>query len=289
MESEEMQILELSGPTQCQPSEDHLTPWQRNDQQIDVVADDVTGVKSIASRAKTASAGSKKKVRASRNQAIELVESISAKSELSRTVVAESSSKARGTPKLWNSKPFLRPLPPRIATTPEDLEDISIDAAPVELTAEQELQAKVADLTAKAKAGDLAARQELNAILDQHQFIWQWAGDLARQAEWMLIDRASAGNPLLFESITRQASALRESLLLGNPSPLVHLSVQRVVACWLFVQWAEINLLTSDTLTTAAARLLEVAEKRYLTALKALNLVRRMSALDVRRPAVASN
>ena len=286
MEAEVMQILEVSGLAQCQPSADHLAPWLGNDRFKNVVADDVSVEKTFAAHSKTTSKGSKKKVPASRNQAIEVIESLSAKSELSRTVVAESSSKAGSTPKLWTSKPFLRPIPPRLVTTPEVLEDDSIVAAPAELTAEQELQAKVADLTAKAKAGDMAARKEMNAILDQHPFIWEWAGDLARQAEWILIDRASAGNPLVFESIKRQASALRERLLVGNPGQLICLSVQRVVACWLFVQWAEINLLSAETLTTASARLLEVAEKRYLTALKALNLARRMSASDVHREAV---
>jgi hypothetical protein len=106
-------------------------------------------------------------------------------------------------------------------------------------------------------------------------------GDLAAQAQLALV-RAAAGKDLAFrEALIRKLELLREELAGPDPSPLVRLLVERVVACWLWVHYAE----------TIAAQGLEAppkwrefyqrwvghAHRSFLSALRALAQVRKLA------------
>src|SRR5262249_18691992 len=84
---------------------------------------------------------------------------------------------------------------------------------------------------------------------------------------------------------------MRAELLGSDPTPVERLLVERVVACWLQVQDAEVRFAQAQgNLSIKQAdyyqRRMDGANKRYLAALKALALVRKL-ALPVLQITVA--
>jgi hypothetical protein len=106
-------------------------------------------------------------------------------------------------------------------------------------------------------------------------------GDLAAQAEQSFV-RAAAGKNLAFrEGLLAKLQALRGELSGPSPTPLERLLVERVVACWLQVQDADIRYaqLGNVPLSQAeyAQRRMDRAHRRFLSAVKALALVRKLA------------
>src|SRR5262249_48392568 len=82
--------------------------------------------------------------------------------------------------------------------------------------------------------------------------------------------------------LTRKLEQLRAELAGANPTPIERLLVERIVACWLQVQDADIRYAQSQrdcTLKQAEyyQRRMSHAHKRYLSALKTLALVRKLA------------
>jgi hypothetical protein len=106
-------------------------------------------------------------------------------------------------------------------------------------------------------------------------------GDLAREAERSFI-RAIAGDNLMSkEAVTRKLDLLRTELAGANPTPVERLLVERVVACWLQVQDADIRYARAKNLPMEWGdhyqRRMDRAHQRYVSALKALASVRRLA------------
>ena len=146
---------------------------------------------------------------------------------------------------------------------------------------DEDPMSRLRGLAAKANTGDNTALTKLREILDTHPEIWLTIGNLGSHAELAMIDLVSRGNLLMFESMRRHIAQLKVELLGANPSPLELLTVQRIVANWLHLQFADRACATADSgqvQTNAWAKRLEMAERRYQIALKSLKLVRQMQS-----------
>src|SRR5262249_12848356 len=134
----------------------------------------------------------------------------------------------------------------------------------------------------RVEQGDTTTVPVLRAFLQQPGAVDMLGGDLARQAERSLVAKA-AGNRLAFkEALTRKLEDLRSELAGPAPTPIERLLVERVVACWLQLHYADIRLEQRDSkLTMEEAeyheRSRDRAHKRYLSAIKTLAVVRKLA------------
>jgi hypothetical protein len=153
-------------------------------------------------------------------------------------------------------------------TTPDD---VTIPTAPGELR----------KLLERAQRGDASTLPVLRKMLERPGKV-DLFGNLAEQAEQSFI-KAAAGDDLVFkESLTRKLQLLREELAGPSPTPVERLLVERVVACWLQVQDADVRYAQGQRDCTFAQgeyqqRRMDRAHKRYLSALKTLALVRKLA------------
>ncbi len=84
------------------------------------------------------------------------------------------------------------------------------------------------------------------------------------------------------EAVRRKLELLRADLLGPDPTPVERLLVERVAACWLQVQDAELRYAQGQgSLSIRQAdyhqRRMDAANRRYLAALKALAVVRKLA------------
>lgn len=136
-------------------------------------------------------------------------------------------------------------------------------------------------LVERARAGDSSTLPVLRRLLDIPEVVDLLGGDLAQQVEHSFV-WALAGNDLAFrEALSRKLGLLRVELAGPDPTPLERLLVERVVACWLQVQDADIRYAQATNLSGARLddyqRRMDRAHRRYLAALKTLALVRKLA------------
>jgi hypothetical protein len=106
-------------------------------------------------------------------------------------------------------------------------------------------------------------------------------GDLARQAQLTLVDKFSANNLLIKESLPRKLEALRREIGGPSPTPLERLVVDRIVACWLHLHHLEHVYAQKDSMSlelgTYYEKSIGQAQRRYLAAIRCLALIRRLA------------
>jgi hypothetical protein len=121
----------------------------------------------------------------------------------------------------------------------------------------------------------------LRKLLENPATVDQFGGDLARQAALSLIEGAAGENLAFKEALTRKLDLLRAELSGPNPTPLERLLVERVVACWLQVQDADVRYAQRKNLSLEWGdyyqRRMDRAHKRYLSAIKTLATVRKVA------------
>jgi hypothetical protein len=105
--------------------------------------------------------------------------------------------------------------------------------------------------------------------------------NLAGEAERGIIKRVSANDPLVREALPPRLAAMRGELAGPHPPPLERLLAERIVACWLQVQYAEIIYAQNlGSMTIAHSdyhqRRLDKLHRRYLSTIKALAQIRKM-------------
>src|SRR5262249_19571306 len=154
-------------------------------------------------------------------------------------------------------------------------------------------------LVARAQQGDAADLRALRAALnEQHPEVWTRHGDLAQHAQESWLELLAPDDLLLRESVRLKLEALRAELSPTEVSPLERHLLERVVACWLHVHYADALYaqLTGDEAPPAqrgeAERRQSSAQQRYLSAIKALATVRKLlrpapSVFDLARRPVA--
>ena len=91
----------------------------------------------------------------------------------------------------------------------------------------------------RANKGDRQSQVILIRFFNANPSLWESLGDMARHAEKGLIDTITKGEWLTGRAIEREACQLRERLSRPSQSPLEELAVQRLVACWVQLQFVE--------------------------------------------------
>ena len=93
----------------------------------------------------------------------------------------------------------------------------------------------------RVREGDESTLPAVRKLLQEPGAADRLGGNLAEHAEQALI-RAATGEDILFrEALTRKLALMRGELAGPDPTPLEHLLVSRVVACWLQVQDADVR------------------------------------------------
>jgi hypothetical protein len=161
-------------------------------------------------------------------------------------------------------------------------------SAQTKITEPDQTIERLRDLVARAQAGDASVLPALREALDADPSLWQRCGDLAAQAQAAWLQLLAGHDLLLHESVQRKLEALRVELAGPDPSPLERLVVERILAGWLQVHYADWSYAQARGPQAAPVVLREMqrrqesAQRRYLAALKQLALIRRLL-----RPAVS--
>lgn len=132
----------------------------------------------------------------------------------------------------------------------------------------------------RAQKGDASTLPAIREVLDDPACVEAY-GNLARRAEVSFICAAAGKNLVFQESLFRKMDVLRAELAGPNPTPIERLLVERVVACWLQVQDADVRYAQAKDLSVKwyeyYQRRMNYSHKRYLSALRTLALVRKLA------------
>jgi hypothetical protein len=133
----------------------------------------------------------------------------------------------------------------------------------------------------RAQEGDESTLPVLRAWLDGAPSLIDECGNIAERAESAWVGLVCGKNLLLSEALSRKLAALRLELGGPNPAPLERLLVERIAVCWLHVHYADANTAQSAGNATRGwaefhLKRQESAQRRYLSAIKALAQVRRL-------------
>jgi hypothetical protein len=147
---------------------------------------------------------------------------------------------------------------------------------------ERKLEADLLAMVKRANKGDKSALASVREMLKGPRGADIFGGDLARQAELSFIENAGGDQLVFKEALGRKLEILRDELAGPNPTPLERLLVERVVACWLQVQDADVRYAQSQKTCTFAQseyykRRQDRAHNRYLSAMRTLAVVRKLT------------
>jgi hypothetical protein len=166
---------------------------------------------------------------------------------------------------------------------------------PVALELSEETRGRLAELRAvseKAEAGDREARKELRRLVrDSSAEVIAEASDFGRRAEQTLARTAAGGDPLTEEALYAKLDLMRREIAGEDPTPLEVLLTERVVSLWMFTTLLEAALATqyrrnvddglkrsSPSYILQQSRILDVATRRYLAAIRELARLRKLEA-----------
>jgi hypothetical protein len=119
-------------------------------------------------------------------------------------------------------------------------------------------------------------------MLQNPAYIPVFGGHLAEQVIGSFVSAIDEDNLAFREAVTRKLELMRAELLGDNPTPVERLLVERVVACWLQVQDAELRYAQGQADLTMKQgdyyqRRMDAANRRFLAAVKALALIRKLA------------
>ena len=142
---------------------------------------------------------------------------------------------------------------------------------------------EVVAIIERTMTGDEKAMPALRDLLDRMPSIRKALGaDLDHAVELTISKSLGGSENLAFrEGLKRKLAELREELEGPNPSPIERLLVDRVVACWLQVQDADLGYAEMKKCSFAQAEFhlkrQDRAHRRFLSAMKTLATVRKMA------------
>lgn len=144
-------------------------------------------------------------------------------------------------------------------------------------------------LLRRATQGDRQAIDALRGECEATPDLWKEFGNIARQVRLKLIGKISGKNDVVGEAVAREVAALRRVWAGEHPTPLETALAERIATNWLNLHYIEAKYLQSlGELTyeedTWHCRHIDLAERRYLRAIRALAEVRR-----IQLPAVQVN
>jgi hypothetical protein len=137
-------------------------------------------------------------------------------------------------------------------------------------------------LLQRAERGDATTLPALRQLLADPAAVEQLGGNLARRAERLILQRVAGSNLAAQEAAVRKLELLRAELAGPDATPVEALLVERVAACWLQVQALDLYIAQKETEllfpnADYCQTQRERAHQRFLSALKALALVRRLA------------
>jgi hypothetical protein len=146
---------------------------------------------------------------------------------------------------------------------------------------------KLQELVTRARQGDDAVVPQMREVL-KHSELWREIGDMARHAQDTWLKLIAGDDHLVKESIRKSLTELRNELEEPGASRLEKLLIERIVATWLQVQFAEINVATSEKQPIPQRRFyqqqLDSANRQFLTSTKQLLALRHLlPKLDKRK------
>src|SRR5262249_6343659 len=131
--------------------------------------------------------------------------------------------------------------PASVATTEGNGgDDVSNKTAPTDAaipTDRDELWA----LVKRAEKGDAATLPALRKLVQDPANVHLFGGGLAETVESSFIKGLGGENLVFRTALSRKLEVMRAELLGSDPTPVERLLVERVVACWLQVQDAEVR------------------------------------------------
>ncbi len=135
-------------------------------------------------------------------------------------------------------------------------------------------------LVEQARSGDPVAVGQLGGFLDANPDLVEHVGDLATQVERAWVAIAAGADPFAQEVLVRQLAALKTRHAGLSPTPLEQLLAMHVATAWLQITHADALAAHVAEKADAQARFVlrrqERAQKRYLAAVKALALLRKL-------------
>jgi hypothetical protein len=144
------------------------------------------------------------------------------------------------------------------------------------------------DLVERAQHGDETAMPELRQLLDKSPQLWEQIGDLAKHVETAWIKLLAANDLLTQECLHREAERRRVELLGEDPTPIERHLIETIVANWLQLKHAEMQMGNSrdatDKQRTFRHRRLESAQKHHRAAINHLIKVREVTATKKLKP-----
>jgi hypothetical protein len=119
-------------------------------------------------------------------------------------------------------------------------------------------------------------------MLDRPGMVRAFGGELAEQAISSFAEAMGGKNLVFREALLRKLELLRTELLGVDPTPIERLLVERILACWVQVQDAEMRYAQNQKDMTFKQgdyhqRRMDATNRRYLAAIKALALVRKLA------------
>lgn len=143
-------------------------------------------------------------------------------------------------------------------------------------------------LLVKMKVGDKESLEDVRELLNTYPEIWQHAGNLAKISELAQIKTIAQRDKLGVGLFVRYVNALKEEIAGASPTPLERLAAERVVQCWLQVQHcdmacSDVNMPLPQLRFWASRQ--DAAHRRFISAMKALVMVRTLLPSATPRPA----
>jgi hypothetical protein len=139
---------------------------------------------------------------------------------------------------------------------------------------------EIRGLLERAREGDATELASLREALDRHPETWRAYGDLAAHARDAWISLIAGVDLALKESLGRQVEVMKAELAGPDPSPLEVLLVERIVACWLQVGYADAAAAQAGEMSIQQANYIrkrqDSAHRRYLSAIATLAMTRRL-------------
>lgn len=136
-------------------------------------------------------------------------------------------------------------------------------------------------LLARARKGDRTALPAVRELLRNPAAVAALGGELAELAERSFVQAMSPDDLAFREAVARKLQLLKAELLGADPSPVDRLLVERVAACWLQVQDADVRAAQatgqSPKWFELYQRRMELANRRFLAAVKTLAQVRKLA------------
>jgi hypothetical protein len=140
----------------------------------------------------------------------------------------------------------------------------------------------------RAKQGDAEALPALREFLDTNPEWWRQYGDMGAEVEMAWIALICGADLVMRESLTRTVAHMKSELATESSTPLESLLISQIVSTWLQTQYADAASARmqhpSFPLASFMLRRQDSATRRYLAAIRALALVRRLLPQQVRRP-----